>query len=79
MTFIDPAWSVENVIYVGYPSNPLSAFRETRKQRWIGRSNRQTDRQTDRNVFQCFVLGPKKAEKSVLLNSFIERYSESSF
>ncbi|XP_059456961.1 mitochondrial Rho GTPase 1-like isoform X2 [Corylus avellana] len=29
--------------------------------------------QTDRNVFQCFVFGPKKAGKSALLNSFLGR------
>jgi Ras family protein T1 len=74
MTLIDPAWSVENMIYVGYPGNPLSAFCETRKRR-LDRKKQQTDR----NVFQCFVFGPKKAGKSALLNSFVGRYSKSSF
>jgi Ras family protein T1 len=74
MTFLDPALSMENMIYVGYPGDPLSAFRVTRKRR-LDRKKQQTDR----NVFQCFVFGPKKAGKSALLNSFIGRYSESSF
>jgi Ras family protein T1 len=62
------------MIYIGYPGNPLSAFRVTRKRR-LDRKKQQTER----NVFQCFVFGPKKAGKSSLLNSFIGRYSESSF
>ncbi|XP_059437277.1 mitochondrial Rho GTPase 1-like [Corylus avellana] len=69
MTFLDPALSMENMIYVGYPGDPLSAFRVTRKRR-LDRKKQQTDR----NVFQCFVFGPKKAGKSALLNSFIGRY-----
>ncbi|XP_059451846.1 mitochondrial Rho GTPase 1-like [Corylus avellana] len=69
MTFLDPARSMENMIYVGYPGNPLSAFRVTRKRR-LDRKKQQTER----NVFQCFVFGPKKAGKSALLSSFIGRY-----
>jgi Ras family protein T1 len=57
MTFIDPAWSVENMIYVGYPGNPLSAFRETGK-RHLDRKKQQIGR----NVFQCFVFGPRRLE-----------------
>jgi Ras family protein T1 len=74
MTFLDPTWSMENLIYVGYPGNPLSAYHVTRKRR-LDRKKQQTDR----NVFQCFVFGPTKAGKSALLNSFIGRYSKSSF
>jgi Ras family protein T1 len=74
MTFLDPAWSMENMIYVGYPGDPLSAFRVTRKRR-LDRKKQHTDR----NVFQCFVFGPKKAGKSALLNSFIVRCLNSSF
>ncbi|KAG2695514.1 hypothetical protein I3843_07G016600 [Carya illinoinensis] len=68
MTLIDPAWCMENLIYIGYPGDPLSAFRVTRKRR-VDRKKQQTDR----NVFQCFVFGPKKAGKSALLNSFLGR------
>jgi Ras family protein T1 len=62
------------MIYVGYPGDPLSAFRVTRKRR-LDRKKQHTDR----NVFQCFVFGPKKAGKSALLNSFIGRCLKSSF
>ncbi|KAG6701459.1 hypothetical protein I3842_08G165900 [Carya illinoinensis] len=68
MTLIDPAWSMENLIYIGYPGDPLSAFRVTRRRR-VDRKKQQTDR----NVFQCFVFGPKKAGKSAVLNSFLGR------
>lgn len=69
MTLIDPAWCMENLIYIGYPGDPLSAFRVTRRRR-VDRKKQQTDR----NVFQCFVFGPKKAGKSALLNSFLGRF-----
>lgn len=68
MTLLDPARSVENLIYIGYPGDPSSAIRVTRKRR-IDRKKQQAER----NVFQCFVFGPKKAGKSVLLNSFLGR------
>jgi Ras family protein T1 len=74
MTLLDPASSMENLIYIDYPGDPSSAFRVTRK-RHLDRKKQQTDR----NVFQCFVFGPKKAGKSALLNSFLGRYSRSSF
>lgn len=74
MTLLDPSWSMENLIYIGYPGDPLSAFRVTRRRR-LDRKKQQTDR----NVFQCFVFGPNKAGKSALLNSFLGRFSESSF
>ena len=74
MTLLGPALSMENMIYLGYPSDPSSAFRVTGK-RHLDRKKQQTDR----NVFQCFVFGPKKAGKSALLNSFLGRYFESSF
>lgn len=69
MTLLDPARSVENLIYIGYPGDPSSAIRVTRKRR-IDRKKQQAER----NVFQCFVFGPKKAGKSALLNSFLGRY-----
>ncbi|XP_059456962.1 mitochondrial Rho GTPase 1-like isoform X3 [Corylus avellana] len=68
MTLLDPALSMENMIYLNYPGDPSSAFRVTRK-RHLDRKKQQTDR----NVFQCFVFGPKKAGKSALLNSFLGR------
>ncbi|KAL5068726.1 hypothetical protein RYX36_019613 [Vicia faba] len=72
MTLLNPTFSVENLIYLGYSGDPLSAVRVTRKRR--------TDRKrqlSERNVLQCFVFGPRNAGKSALLNSFIGRpYSE---
>uniref|UniRef100_A0A7N0TFT6 Mitochondrial Rho GTPase n=1 Tax=Kalanchoe fedtschenkoi TaxID=63787 RepID=A0A7N0TFT6_KALFE len=68
MTLLDPVSSVENLIYIGYPGDPSSAIRVTRRRR-LDRKKQQTDR----NIFQCFVFGPKKAGKSALLNSFIGR------
>jgi Ras family protein T1 len=72
MTLLNPTFSVENLIYIGYAGEPSSAIRVTRKRR--------TDRKkqhTERNVLQCFVFGPRRAGKSALLNSFIGRpYTE---
>ncbi|KAG1338418.1 mitochondrial Rho GTPase 1 [Cocos nucifera] len=68
MTFLDPAGSLANLIYIGYTGNAASAFHVTRKRR--------TDRkrqQSQRNVLQCFVFGPKNAGKSALLNALIGR------
>lgn len=69
MTLLNPTFSVENLIYLGYPGDPLSAVRVTRKRR--------ADRKrqlSERNVLQCFIFGPRNAGKSALLNSFIGRY-----
>ncbi|KAL1809103.1 hypothetical protein ACET3Z_026093 [Daucus carota] len=68
MTVRDPIYSVENLIYIGYAGDPSSAIRVTRRRR-IDRKKKQSDR----NVFQCFVFGPKEAGKSALLNSLIGR------
>ncbi|CAJ2628683.1 unnamed protein product [Trifolium pratense] len=72
MTLLNPTFSLENLIYIGYAGEPSSAIRVTRKRR--------TDRKkqhSDRNVLQCFVFGPRNAGKSALLNSFIGRpYTE---
>ncbi|KAJ4719482.1 Mitochondrial Rho GTPase [Melia azedarach] len=68
MTLLDPARSLENLIYIGYPGDPSSAVRVTRKRR-IDRKKQQSER----NVFQCFIFGPKNAGKSALLNSFLGR------
>ncbi|KAJ4967913.1 hypothetical protein NE237_014614 [Protea cynaroides] len=68
MTLLDPAQSLANLIYIGYAGDPALAIRVTRKRR-IDRKKQQSER----NVFQCFVFGPKNAGKSALLNSFIGR------
>ncbi|GFY94862.1 MIRO-related GTP-ase 1 [Actinidia rufa] len=68
MTRLDPIRSIENLLYVGYASDPSSAIRITRRRR-IDRKRQQSER----TVFQCFVFGPKKAGKSALLNAFIGR------
>ncbi|CAN6724665.1 unnamed protein product [Malus baccata var. baccata] len=68
MTLLNPASTMENLIYIGYPGEVSSAIRVTRKRR-VDRKKQQSDR----NVFQCFVFGPKKAGKSALLDSFLGR------
>lgn len=68
MTLLDPIRSVENLVYIGYTGDPSSAIRVTRRRR-LDRKKQQSDR----NVFQCFVFGPKESGKSALLNSFIGR------
>ncbi|GAB4855539.1 hypothetical protein Ancab_024159 [Ancistrocladus abbreviatus] len=68
MTLLDPAKSVEYLKYLTYDGDAASAIRVTRKRR-IDRKKQQSDR----NVFQCFVFGPKKAGKSALLNAFLGR------
>ncbi|KAI7730100.1 hypothetical protein M8C21_033306 [Ambrosia artemisiifolia] len=68
MTILDPVLSVENLIYIGYAGDPSSAVRVTRKRR-VDRKKQSSDR----NVFQCFVFGPKEAGKSSLLHSLVGR------
>ncbi|KAG8648261.1 mitochondrial Rho GTPase 1 [Manihot esculenta] len=68
MTLLDPSRALENLIYIGYPGDPSAAVRITRRRR-LDRKKQQSER----NVFQCFVFGPKNAGKSALLNSFIGR------
>lgn len=70
MTLLDPAFSMENLIYIGYSGDISSTIRMTRKRR-LDRKKQQSER----NVYQCFVFGPKKAGKSVLLDSFLGRSS----
>ena len=69
MTLLDPIRSVETLIYIGYGSDPSSAFHVTRRRR-LDRKKQQTER----TVYQCFVFGPKETGKSALLNAFIGRY-----
>ncbi|XP_015570592.1 mitochondrial Rho GTPase 1 [Ricinus communis] len=68
MTLLDPSRAMENLIYIGYPGDTSAAVRITRRRR-LDRKKQQSER----NVFQCFVFGPKNAGKSSLLNSFIGR------
>ncbi|XP_050238843.1 mitochondrial Rho GTPase 2 isoform X2 [Mercurialis annua] len=68
MTHLDPKGSLSNLIYVGYSGNPDSALRVTRRRK-VNRKKQQTER----NVFHCAVFGAKKAGKSALLHSFLER------
>ncbi|KAJ9541471.1 hypothetical protein OSB04_027977 [Centaurea solstitialis] len=68
MTLLDPVLSVKNLIYIGYPGDPSSAVRVTRR-RYVDCKKQHSDR----NVFQCFVFGPKEVGKSSLLHSFVGR------
>ncbi|KAM5561275.1 mitochondrial Rho GTPase 1-like [Rosa sericea] len=68
MTLLNPASTLENLIYIGYAGDVSSAIRVTRKRRFDRKKQ-----QSERNVFQCFVFGPKKAGKSALLDSFLGR------
>jgi Ras family protein T1 len=70
MTLLDPRKSLANLTYIGYGHDPASTFSVTRK-----RSVDRKKQRTERNVFQCFVFGPKKSGKSALLDSFLGRYA----
>ncbi|XP_019173752.1 PREDICTED: mitochondrial Rho GTPase 1-like [Ipomoea nil] len=68
MALLDPMAAVENLIYIGYAADPSSTIRVTQR-RCLDRKRQQSDR----NVYQCFVFGPKEAGKSAILNSFVGR------
>ncbi|KAL3517568.1 hypothetical protein ACH5RR_020157 [Cinchona calisaya] len=68
MTLLDPTQSFANLIYIGYNCDAPSAFHVTRR-----RSVNRKKQKTERNVYQCFVFGPKSAGKSTLLKSFLGR------
>ncbi|KAL5982547.1 Mitochondrial Rho GTPase 1 [Asimina triloba] len=75
MTILEPSSSLVNLIYIGYPDDIASAFHITRRRK-IDRKRQHSQR----NVFQCYVFGPKSAGKSALLNAltgrpFSERYT----
>ncbi|KAE8660646.1 Mitochondrial Rho GTPase 3 [Hibiscus syriacus] len=74
MTSLEPALSLANLICIGYGGDPTSALRVTRR-----RSVDRKKKQTEKNVFHCFVFGPKKSGKSALLNSFIGRSFSSNY
>ncbi|KAG6438323.1 hypothetical protein SASPL_103261 [Salvia splendens] len=68
MTMLDPIQTIANLIYVGHNCDVASALHITRR-RLLDKKKQQTER----NVFQCFVFGPKKAGKSALLTSLLGR------
>ncbi|XP_074297384.1 mitochondrial Rho GTPase 1-like [Silene latifolia] len=68
MTLLEPAKSFEYLKYIMYHGDAASALRLTRMRR-IDRQKRKSKR----NVYQCFVFGPKKAGKTTLLDSFLGR------
>ncbi|CAI9102237.1 OLC1v1000476C1 [Oldenlandia corymbosa var. corymbosa] len=65
MALLDPIRCFEYLIYIGYTGDISSAIRITRRRR-LDRKKQQSDR----NVYQCFVFGPKEAGKSTILDSF---------
>lgn len=69
MALLNPIFSVENLVYMGFPGDPSSAVCVTRR-RHVDRKKQHSER----NVLQCFIFGPIKAGKSALLNYFIGRY-----
>ncbi|CAI9107842.1 OLC1v1007313C3 [Oldenlandia corymbosa var. corymbosa] len=68
MTLLNPTQSSANLIYIGYNCYAASALNVTRR-RVVDRKKQKSER----NVYQCLVLGPKNAGKSKLLNSFLGR------
>ncbi|VVA96552.1 unnamed protein product [Arabis nemorensis] len=68
MTLIDPAKTLEYLIYIRFSNDPSSAIHVTRR-RVLDRK----EQKSERKVVQCFVFGPKNAGKSALLNRFIGR------
>ncbi|BBN06541.1 mitochondrial Rho GTPase 1 [Marchantia polymorpha subsp. ruderalis] len=72
MTVLDPLKSLAHLIYIGFPGDPSSAFRITRRRRQDRKRQR-----LQRSVLQCYVFGPTNAGKSALLNALIGRpYNE---
>ncbi|XVE73150.1 hypothetical protein DITRI_Ditri11bG0094100 [Diplodiscus trichospermus] len=74
MTRLDPSCSLANLICIGYVGDQTSALRVTRR-----RSVDCKKQRTERNVFHCFVFGPKRSGKSALLNSFLGRPFSSNY
>ncbi|KAF6147768.1 hypothetical protein GIB67_006741, partial [Kingdonia uniflora] len=68
MALLDPCKSLLNLIYIGYRKDLTKAICITKRK---GLDCKKEDLQ--RNVFQCFVFGPKNAGKSELLNAFLGR------
>lgn len=63
MTLLDLTFSMKYLFYNGYSGEPKSAV------------SVDCQLQQGRNVFQCFVFGPKMSGKSALLDSFLKRFT----
>lgn len=74
MALLDPNFCVEHLLCIGYMGNPQSAIQLTRRRRIDCRRQK-----SNRNVYQCFVIGPKEGGKTALLNSFIRRCHSEKF
>ncbi|XVF72418.1 hypothetical protein PTKIN_Ptkin12aG0119800 [Pterospermum kingtungense] len=74
MTNLDPSCSLANLICIGYGGDPTSALHVTKR-----RAADRKKKRTERNVFHCFVFGPKRSGKSALLNSFLGRPFSSNY
>ena len=61
MALLDPNFCVENLLYIGYAGDPQSAIRVTRRRRLDCKRQ-----QSYRDVYQCFIFGPKEAKKEKL-------------
>ncbi|KAG0613574.1 hypothetical protein M758_6G112900 [Ceratodon purpureus] len=73
MTMLEPRKSLAHLIYIGYPEDPLSAFRITNRRRRDRRRQR-----SDRVVYQCYIFGATNCGKSSLLDALMGRlFSES--
>ncbi|KAH9617280.1 hypothetical protein KSS87_004505 [Heliosperma pusillum] len=68
VTLLEPAKTVEYLKYIMYDGDAASAIRLARR-----RCKDRKKRQSERNVYQCFVFGPEKAGKSALLDNFLGR------
>ncbi|KAG9157251.1 hypothetical protein Leryth_004916 [Lithospermum erythrorhizon] len=68
MTLLDPPQSLANLIYIGYNCDPASALRVTRR-----RSIDRKKQKSERNVYHCYVFGPKGSGKTALMKSFLGR------
>eukprot|EP00850_Spirogloea_muscicola_P009165 SM000051S17525 [mRNA] locus=s51:63093:67305:- [translate_table: standard] len=66
MTLLEPVKSLAHLLYLGYPGDPASAFRITRRRRLDRKKQSST-----RNVLQCFVFGKEQPEKDALLDGLI--------
>lgn len=72
MTLLEPQKSLAHLIYIGYPGDPASAFRITRRRRIDKKRQR-----SQRVVFQAYVFGSHNSGKSALLNALVGRpYNE---
>ncbi|KAK8942015.1 hypothetical protein KSP40_PGU015032 [Platanthera guangdongensis] len=68
MMLLDPVGCLTNLLYLGYKDDYVLAFHII-----IQRRQDLERQQSQRNVLQCFVFGPKNVEKSSLLSLLIGR------